>query len=85
LQEQLLREHDLLRGVREKHWARITTVGAKWRGKAASARTCPMRAYLFQRANVNRRADFLRKPACSRAFAASSRGDLYSFDLIQRA
>lgn len=84
LQEQLLRKHDLLRGLQEKHGASITTVHAARCGQTASAWTGRNFSSRLAHSAIRSRPNCLRKRAGPRAFAASSRGDLHSSHLIQR-
>ena len=83
LQEQLLREHDLLRGVGEEHGLGLATLSTKWRGQTADARYRCSYAQQFAPA-IRSRANCLRDHSGPRAFAASSRGELHSSHLIQR-
>ena len=85
MQNGLLREQDLLRCLEEKHDTGFAAPFQKRGDKSATDNRIRFRsANRFDRCRSFSPAA-VRRYRGARAFAASSRGDLYSSDLIQRA
>ena len=82
LQKRLLRKHDLLRCLGEKHGPRIATAHAKWCGQTASAGTCCKCTHQLQPC-IRSGANCLRKRAGPRACASSSGAELHPAHLIR--
>jgi hypothetical protein len=85
VQAEVLREQDLLRGLDEKQRADIAAAVQKHsRQSIARDRVCLDSSDRFD-CDRGGFADRAGERSSAGAFAASSRGDLYSVDLIQRA